>query len=47
VGEEGRVFKGLGLVAEVGRHPAAEGDDIGGMSHFDFRFGILDFRFGV
>jgi hypothetical protein len=37
----------LGLVAEVGRHPAAEGDDIGGMSHFDFRFGILDFRFGV
>ena len=32
------------MVAEVGGHPAAEGDDIGGMSHFDFRFGILDFR---
>jgi len=30
------------LVAEVGGHPAGEGDDIGGMSHFDFRFWILD-----
>jgi hypothetical protein len=28
----------LGLVAEVGGHPAAEGDDIGGMRHIDFRF---------
>jgi hypothetical protein len=46
VGEERRVFKGLGLVAEVGGHPAGEGDDIGGMSHVDFRFGILDFRLG-
>jgi len=34
--EEGRIFKGLGLVAEVRGHPAGEGDDIGGMGHIDF-----------
>lgn len=40
MGEEGRIFKGLGLVAEVGGHPAGEGNDIGGMRHIDFRRGI-------
>ena len=38
--EEGRIFKGLGLIAEVGGHPAGEGDDISGMSHIDLGFGI-------
>jgi len=47
VGEKWRIFKGLGLVAEVGGHPAGEGDDIGGMGHLDFGFWILDFGFWI
>lgn len=43
MGEEGGIFKGLGLVAKVGGHPAGEGNDIGRMSHFDLGFEILDF----